>query len=166
MRRRSRGSAMAELKTKPTAASVEAFLEAIPDARRRQDCRTIAGLMRQATGCEPRMWGTGMVGFGDLHYRYASGHEGDTFRLGFAARKAALTLYSAAGLHRFQELLDCLGKHKVGKGCLYIRSLADVDLACLTQLLTAAAAATGAPLGAAPGAPSASGDPGDPEDES
>ena len=133
-------TATAELKTKPTAASVESFLRQIEDPRRRQDCMTVAGLMRQATGREPRMWGASIVGFGDLHYRYATGREGDTFVLGFAPRKDALTLYFCPGIERWHELLSRLGKHRIGKGCLYIRDLAEVDLACLGQLLAAAAA--------------------------
>ena len=131
---------MAELKTKQTAASVEAFLDSIADARRRQDCVTVAGLMREATGSEPRMWGAAIVGFGAHHYRYESGHEGDTFVLGFSPRKKAMTLYVGASLEAYRDLLGRLGKIETGKGCLYIRSLADVDLGSLRELLTQAAA--------------------------
>ena len=128
---------MAELKTKPTTMSFDSFLKSIEDPARRKDCITLAALMKKITGCEPKMWGTTMVGFGDLHYKYASGHEGDTFILGFANRKAALTLYACDALDQVEQL-KALGKHKAGKGCLYIKSLADVDMAVLTALLTKA----------------------------
>jgi hypothetical protein len=131
---------MAETKTKPTSASVDSFLQGVPDAGRRQDSFAVVELMRQATGEEPRMWGPSIVGFGTRHYRYASGREGDTPVLGFSPRKDALTLYLTLGPDRWRDLLSRLGKHKIGKGCLYIRRLDDVDLTCLSQLLAAVAA--------------------------
>lgn len=130
---------MAAQKTKPTVASVEGFLNGIDDPNRREDCLAIAALMKKITRCEPRMWGTSIVGFGDHHYRYESGREGDTFILGFSPRKDALTLYLGPGLERFQETLDRLGKYKTGKGCLYIRRLEDVDTSVLAMLLKTAA---------------------------
>lgn len=130
---------MAELKTKKTAADVEAFLRAIDDPTRREDCFTVLELMKKATKSEPKMWGTSIVGFGEVHYKYASGHEGDTCLLGFASRKAALTLYGC-DIAAQAELLKKLGKHKTGKGCLYIRSLADVDRAALKALIQGAVA--------------------------
>jgi hypothetical protein len=131
---------MAELKTKPTDADVNAFLERIADPRRRQDCVTVMGLMREATRQEPRMWGPSIVGFGTHHYRYESGREGDSCVLGFSPRKGALTLYLYGGLEPHRALLGRLGEHKTGKGCLYIRSLEEIDLAALSELLNAAAA--------------------------
>ncbi|HYM80547.1 MAG TPA: DUF1801 domain-containing protein [Candidatus Limnocylindria bacterium] len=126
---------MAELMTKPTRASAETFLESIADETRRQDCLTIAKIMKQATRADARMWGPSMVGFGSYHYRYASGHEGECFVTGFSPRKQALTLYIMPGVRRYESLTKKLGKHKTGKSCLYIKRLADVDLAVLKELI-------------------------------
>lgn len=131
---------MAELKTKQTDADVGAFLDRVADPGRREDCVTLIGLMKQATKSEPKMWGSSIVGFGRRHYKYASGHEGDTCILGFAPRKEALALYLLGGLEPLGKHLARLGKHKTGKGCLYIRRLEDVDLAALRALLKQAAA--------------------------
>jgi Domain of unknown function (DU1801) len=131
---------VAAQKTKPTPAGVEEFVKAVDDEKRREDCLTLIALMKKITKCEPRMWGSSIVGFGDHHYRYESGRAGDTFVLGFSPRKDALTLYLGPGIERFQETLDQLGKHKTGKGCLYIRRLDDVDESVLEALLKRAAA--------------------------
>lgn len=131
---------MAEMKTKQTDADVETFLAGIADPRRRQDCRTVLELMRKATGSEPRMWGASIVGFGTYHYRYESGREGDMCVLGFSPRKSALTLYLSGGLEPQRARLGRLGKHKTGKGCLYIGNLEEIDLAVLSELLDDAAA--------------------------
>jgi hypothetical protein len=128
---------VAELKTKPTGEDVAAFLDAVPDVRRRDDARAVCALLREVTGQEPRMWGSSIVGFGDTHYRYASGHEGDTFVVGLSPRKAALTVYVMDGFEGREELLSRLGRHSTGKGCLYVKRLADVDLVVLRELLTA-----------------------------
>lgn len=125
---------MAELKTKKTEASVADFLDAIPDAARRADCRALAKIMQKATGKKPKMWGASIVGFGDYHYKYESGREGDFFEIGFASRKQDLTLYFMAGVAQYGALRKKLGKHKTGKGCLYIKSLGDVDVVALTAL--------------------------------
>ena len=130
---------VATQKTKPTPASVEEFVKAIGDEKRRGDCNTLITLMKKITKCEPRMWGSSIVGFGDHHYRYESGCEGDTFILGFSPRKDALALYMGCAIDRFQDMLDKLGKHKAGKGCLYIRRLDDVNQNVLTTLLKKAA---------------------------
>ena len=129
---------MAELKTKQTEQSVDAYIDAIADDVRRQDCRALIELMSKATAAAPRMWGTSMVGFGSYHYKYDSGHEGDAMLTGFASRKPDLTLYVMPGFegHEHEPLLARLGKHKAGKGCLYVKRLADVDLAVLTELVT------------------------------
>ena len=126
--------ASSDLKTKPTAQSVEGFLATVPEERR-ADCATLLALLRRVTGEEPRMWGPSMVGFGSYHYRYESGREGDWFVAGFSPRKKELTVYVMAGFDGFEELLGRLGRHKVGKSCLYLRSLADVDLAVLEELV-------------------------------
>lgn len=126
---------MAELKTRKTERSVDAFLDAIADDARREDCRTIAGIMRRATGAEPKMWGPSIIGFGDYHYKYASGREGDWFLAGFSPRKNELSLYIMAGFERYDALLAELGKHRTGKSCLYVKRLVDVDLAILEELV-------------------------------
>jgi len=132
---------MAELKTKETGASVATFLAAIGDDRRRQDCIEIARLMERATKAQPRMWGSGVVGFGNRHYKYASGREGDWFVLGFSPRKGDITLYLATGLDSFEHQLATLGRHKAGKSCLYVKQLADVDVKVLKAILAASAKA-------------------------
>jgi len=125
----------AKLKTTKMGGSVAGFLEAIPDEERRADCRAVAAMMRKATGAAPRMWGTTVVGFGDWHYVYESGREGEWFKTGFAPRKADLTLYFMSGLPQYQGLLRKLGKHSIGKGCLHIKRLADVDRKVLAELI-------------------------------
>ena len=126
---------MAELKTKPNNEDVERFLDGIADERMRDDCRRVATMMREATGAEPRMWGESIVGFGDHHYRYASGREGDWFLTGFSPRKRELTLYLWYGLEEESELRARLGKHKVGKACLYLKRLDDADQEVLRELI-------------------------------
>jgi len=126
---------MAELKTKQTDQSVEKFLNSIADKSAREDCFTIAQMMKQATKAEPKMWGASIVGFGTYHYKYASGREGDWPVTGFSPRKQNLTLYIMPGFIRHAELMQKLGKCKTGKSCLYIKKLADVDMAVLRQLV-------------------------------
>jgi hypothetical protein len=127
---------MAELKTKKTAVSVDSFLNGVADAQQRADAYTILELMKDITGAEPRMWGPSIVGFGEYHYVYESGHEGDMCLTGFSPRKSALVLYFNAGF--FEQVgpkLKKLGKCKTSKGCMYIKKLADVDLAVLRELI-------------------------------
>ena len=124
---------MAELKTQATKASVDTFLQGIKDERKKQDCYQILKIMKKATHAEPRMWGTSIVGFGDLHYVYGSGRESDWFITGFSPRAQNLTLYTMGGFDR--ELLKKLGKYKTGKGCLYINKLEDVDVKVLHELI-------------------------------
>ena len=132
---------MAGNKTVPTDAAVGAYLDAIKDPARRRDCEVLAGMMRRATGAPPVMWGTSIVGFGSYHYRYDSGREGDSCEVGFAARKGDISLYLMAGFDGRDALLDRLGRHKLGKACLYLRTLAEVDLAVLEALIEGAVAA-------------------------
>ncbi len=127
---------MAELKTIPTKSSVDKFLKGIKDGHKRADCYTILELMKKATKAQPKMWGTGIVGFGDYHYVYESGREGDWFITGFSPRKQNLTLYVMGGFHQFEDLMKKLGKHSTGKGCLYINKLEDVDTKVLKELIT------------------------------
>jgi hypothetical protein len=130
-------------KTVPRDDDVDAFLAAIPDEARRAECRTVASLMHQITGVEPRMWGAGMVGFGTYRYRYDSGREGEWFLTGFAPRKKELTVYVLPGLEGFGEILARLGRHRTGKSCLYLRSLDDVDAGVLEELIRAGVEAMG-----------------------
>jgi len=131
---------MAELKTKPNDGDVDAFLSGIEDERRREDSLAVLDLMKRVTGEEPRMWGDSMVGFGSYRYRYASGREGEWFTAGFSPRKQALTLYIMSGTSKHDELFAKLGKYTTGTGCLYIKTLEDVDLAVLERLVAASVA--------------------------
>ena len=126
---------MAKIKTQRTNASVSAFLKGIADDVRRKDCQTLARIMKRAVGTAPKMWGPRIVGFGHYHYKYASGRENDWFLAGFSPRKQDLTLYLMSGLDRHDALVARLGKYKTGKSCLYIKRLADVDIAVLEELI-------------------------------
>lgn len=128
---------MAELKTKQSDASVEAFLNSVEPEQKRADARVIEKLMRKVSGEQPTMWGSAIVGYGSYHYTYASGREGDWMKIAFSPRKQNLTLYLMPGYQfdSMKALLAKLGKHKLGKGCLYINKLADVDLTVLEQLM-------------------------------
>jgi hypothetical protein len=126
---------MAELKTKRNKGDVKAFLNSVPDERKRQDSFTILELMKTVTGVEPEMWGESIVGFGNYHYKYASGREGDWFLTGFSPRKQNLTLYIMAGFDGYDQLLRKLGKHSTGKSCLYIKKMDDVDTDVLEELV-------------------------------
>ena len=126
---------MAELKTKPTTASVTKFLNGITDERRRDDCFTVLEMMREITKEEPEMWGSSIVGFGRYRYKYASGREGEWPITAFSPRKGDLTVYINPGFDK-DELMERLGKYKIGKSCLYIKKLADVDQKVLKQLVT------------------------------
>ena len=131
---------MAPNKTQATQASVESYLSAIADEDRRKDCETLSRLMTRATAIQPKMWGTSIVGFGSYHYKYASGREGDSCTVGFSSRKSDIVLYLVADFPGREELLAKLGKHKLGKGCLYLRRLGDVDPGILEQLIAGAMA--------------------------
>jgi len=130
---------MAENKTKATEASVKDYLAAIADDARRKDCAALAKLMTKATNHSPKMWGPGIVGFGSYHYVYDSGREGDMCLVGFSSRKGDISLYGLRSAAGAEKLLPKLGKHKAGKGCVYIRTLADVDLEVLEKLVAGAA---------------------------
>ena len=126
---------MADNKTQKTGASVDGFLAAVEHPRRREDGRVLLRMMREVTGLEPEMWGPSIVGFGDYHYRYESGREGDFFLVGFSPRKQSLSLYLPAGFPEYDALLAALGKHRKAASCLYVNKLADVDLAVLRRLI-------------------------------
>ena len=139
---------MAELKTKPTDANVETFLQSIADERKRQDSFALLEMMQAATDAPARLWGSNIVGFGSYHYTYASGRQGDWFVTGFSPRKQNLTFYLAGiymtgGFEQHADLLARLGKHKLGKGCLYINRLQDVDQNVLAELITSAVQGAG-----------------------
>jgi len=126
---------VAENKTKPTRASVATFINGIEDRQKRRDVKKVAAMMRSATGSRARMWGANIVGFGEYHYKYASGREGDFLITGFSPRKQALTVYVIPGFKHFESLMSKLGKYKTGKSCLYIKRLSDVDEKVLEQLI-------------------------------
>jgi Domain of unknown function (DU1801) len=126
---------MAELKTKVNERSVDEFLKSVPDERKRQDSYKILDLMKKATGAEPKMWGDSIIGFGNYHYKYESGRDGDWFLAGFSPRKQNLTLYIMAGFGEYENLLKRLGKYKTGKSCLYINKLSDVELPVLEEIV-------------------------------
>jgi hypothetical protein len=128
-------SQMAELKTKVTDASVDKFIRSFSEDRQK-DCYAILEMMKKATKQEPKMWGTSIIGFGNYHYKYASGREGDFFITGFSPRKQNLTLYINSGFAEYGSLLGKLGKHTTGKACLYIKKLDDVDTKALKELVT------------------------------
>ncbi len=131
--------AKAELKTKANELSVGDFIAALPDPAKREDAERLDALHRRVTGQQPQMWGPGIIGYGSYHYKYDSGREGVMCRAGFSPRKAAMTIYSMGNFaERGDEaaaLFAQLGKHTTGKGCLYIKRLADVDMAVLERLI-------------------------------
>ena len=133
---------MADNKTQATRQSVTVFIEALTDPARRADAKALVKLMQKAAGEKPKMWGPSIIGFGSYHYQYDSGREGDMPLIGFSPRKAATVLYLMAGLADSEALLAKLGKHTTGKGCLYIKKLADVNQKVLEELVLKSVAAT------------------------
>ncbi|MFO7586362.1 MAG: DUF1801 domain-containing protein [Anaerolineales bacterium] len=127
---------MTENKTQKTDVNVTDFLNSITDEQKRQDGFTLLALMSEITGLEPKMWGTSIVGFGDVHYKYASGREGNWFKVGFSPRKQNLTLYIMDGFPKYQGLLAKLGKHKTGVSCLYIKRLEQIDQDVLREMIS------------------------------
>lgn len=130
---------MAEAKTKPTKQSVADFIKSLPDAQMRVDCAVIAKLMEAATKNKGVMWGSSIAGFGTRKIQYTGGKEADWPLMGFSPRKQNLTLYIGLGNSGESDLLSKLGKHSLGKGCLYIKRLSDVDLPTLGKLIKASA---------------------------
>ncbi len=124
------------LATRRTDASVKEFLARVPDERRREDAGRLCAIMQEITGEPAAMWGTSIIGFGTYHYRYASGHEGDSALAGFSPRRQHLVIYLVGEFeNRYREVLARLGLHKTGKGCLYIKRLDDVDDDALRELI-------------------------------
>jgi len=128
---------MTENKTQATGADVTAFIEAVADETQRADAHILSGLMARISGAPPKMWGPSIIGFGSYHYKYDSGREGDTLRIGFSPRKGQTVLYLPGTISGQADLLARLGKHKEGKGCLYIKRLSDVDMAVLEEMVRA-----------------------------
>ena len=126
---------MAEPKTKPTDVRVIDFLDTLPGEQRRKDGYALLEMMHKASGQEPVMWGPSIVGFGQYHYVYDSGHEGDACLIGFSPRKASLTLYLHGGFDRYADLLPKLGKYKTSKVCLYINKLSDIHVPTLQKMI-------------------------------
>jgi hypothetical protein len=124
-----------ELKTKETEESVAAFLAGIENETRREDCQTITQMLTGIIGEPPKMWGAGMVGFGKYTYKYASGHSGEWFKVGFAPRKQNITIYTPSGSAHPAELLEKLGKHKLKGSCLHINKLVDIDQNVLREMI-------------------------------
>jgi Domain of unknown function (DU1801) len=118
---------MAENKTKPTKSSVVAFIDTLADPVRRADAKALLKLMQSAAGEKPKMWGPSIIGFGSCHYKYESGRQGDMPVIAFSPRKSATVLHGMIGFEEAPPLLAKLGIHTTGKGCLYIKKLADVD---------------------------------------
>lgn len=127
---------LAEIKTKPTTASVEDFINAVADEQKRKDSFVILEMMRKATGEEPAMWGSSIIGFGNVRYKSPkTGREVDWLRIGFSPRKANISLYLSMDIKKQGDALEKLGKHKTGVGCLYINKLADVDIKVLEGMI-------------------------------
>lgn len=128
----------AEIKTKQTTASVEDYLNAVADEQKRKDCFVILEMMKKASGEQPKMWGSSLIGFGTKRYKSpATGREVDWFLIGFAPRKANLTLHLVVNIKEQAAALRKLGKHKTGVGCLYINKLEDIDLKVLREMINA-----------------------------
>lgn len=130
-------------KTRPTGTDVMAFMQAVEPSGRREDGLRLMQIFARVTGFEPRLWGGSMIGFGRYHYRYESGREGDFLATGFSPRKASLVVYIMPGYGEFGEILARLGKHKLGKSCLYINKMQDIDEAVFEELIRAGLADLG-----------------------
>ena len=126
---------MSALKTQPTKASVSDFVNHITPDWKRKDCQTLLKIMEDVTGEQPVMWGDSVVGFGQYHYKYKTGREGDWYRTGFSSRKANLTIYCPGGFADSKDLLAKLGKHTTSAGCVYVKKLSDIDLDVLKQVV-------------------------------
>ena len=126
---------MAENKTQETAVCVGDFLETVPDEAQRADARTIIAMMERLSGEPPRMWGPSIIGFGRYHYKYESGREGDMARIGFSPRKGQTVVYLVDGYGDRADQLTRLGRHKIGKSCLYIKRLSDIDVTVLEEMV-------------------------------
>lgn len=127
--------AKVELKTKLNDGDVNEFINSIESEQKRNDSFKIIEMMKKITKSEPKMWGDSIIGFGNYHYKYASGREGDWFLCGFSPRKQNLSIYIMSGFNKYENILRKLGKHKTGKGCLYVKNLEEIDLKVLENLI-------------------------------
>ncbi|MEO8236687.1 MAG: DUF1801 domain-containing protein [Flavobacterium sp.] len=126
---------MAKNKTTETESSVTDFINTVEDTTKRNDSFELVKLMQEQTGFEPKMWGPNIIGFGNYHYKYASGHEGDAPLVGFSPGKDAISLYLYTSFENKEALLSKFGKHKAGKGCIYIKKIADIDVEILKNMI-------------------------------
>ena len=126
---------MSKNKTQPTEQSVRAFIDSLDDQQKIADSYSLLDLMKEVTGCEPKMWGPSIIGFDQYHYKYESGREGDFLKVGFSPRKRELSIYLMCSLEKNEELLNKLGKHRTGKSCLYVKKLEDINLDVLKDLV-------------------------------
>lgn len=126
-----------QLKTKVNDGDVKAFLNSVENEDRKEDSLILLDILSEMTGEEPKMWGKSIVGFGSYHYKYASGQEGDWMRIAFSPRKQNMTLYLMDGFSEREELLEKLGKHKIGKGCLYFKRYEELEPETLRELISA-----------------------------
>ena len=124
-----------ENKTKPTTENVEKFIQSVDNEQKRADSFELIELMKKVTGKEAEIWGASIIGFGNYHYKYASGHEGDPPLVGFSPRKSAISLYVFTGLNEHENLLEGLGKFTMGKACIYVKKLSDIDLNVLEKIM-------------------------------
>ncbi|CAG9623669.1 DUF1801 domain-containing protein [Sutcliffiella rhizosphaerae] len=124
-----------ELKTKETENNVIEFIESVDSPKKREDAFKLLDIFTEASGFEAKMWGPSIIGFGSYHYKYESGHQGDTMMVGFSPRKAKISLYFATGDTKREELLTKFGKHTTGKACVYINKVADIDVKVLKELI-------------------------------
>nr|WP_278011971.1 DUF1801 domain-containing protein [Flavobacterium gyeonganense] len=127
---------MGKNKTTETERSVIDFINTAPDEAKRKDALELLKIMQEVTGFEPKMWGSGIIGFGNYHYKYESGHEGEAPLTGFSPRKDAVSLYLSSSFENKEELLSKFGKHKAGKGCIYIKKLTDINAEILKQMIS------------------------------
>jgi hypothetical protein len=126
---------VAELKTKPTKNSPANYIDSVQDSQKRADSLKLLNLITEWTNLQPEMWGASIIGYGKVHYKYASGREGDWMAVGFAPRKLNLTVYIMSGFEGFEDLLEKLGPHRLGKSCLYIKDLESIDLEILKKIV-------------------------------
>lgn len=126
---------MAQNKTQPTDQSVTTFVDSLDNQQKKEDSYSLIALMKDVTGCEPKMWGPSIIGFDEYHYKYESGREGNFLKVGFSPRKGELSLYIMSGFQKYEELMKQLGKHRTGKACLYVKKLDDIDIDILRELV-------------------------------
>jgi hypothetical protein len=126
-----------QAKTTPTESSVADFIKTLPDAQRQKDAKAIIEIMQKQSGFAPKMWGPAIIGFGNYHYKYESGHEGDSPLIGFSPRKAEFALYLSSAFEKRDELLKQFGKHKTGKACIYIKKMEDINVDVLKKMIAA-----------------------------